>query len=310
LNKCNNQGAIMNRKKIFLILGGVVLLLIVGSAILLFTYGKPEYAGFRSFRVVSIEDSTLKAEITVGIRNKVFFDITLERLQADLVDLEKKIGNIAIDQKVYLPSDAVSDLKVNLTLNMSQALQLLKRSGNTIRVNVKGEAVAGVSFLTLPVGFEILVPMNIQDSLFSKTGSAINDSVVKVKRISDIALDGDSIRFDLSVEINNPYNIQLEISDIDSGVVLLGEKPAGRIYLEEAILVEKNGKAVPGVIKSACYIGDILNSGPSTLFGLFTSAGKISYRVKGKLKLNIFNQDASIPLNYKGKLDLKEILKR
>ncbi|MBN8546849.1 MAG: hypothetical protein J0L60_12030 [Ignavibacteria bacterium] len=299
----------MSRKKIFLITGGVVLLLIAGGVFALLTFGKPEYAGFRSFRVISIEDSTLKAEITIGIRNKVFFDITLEKLRADLVDLSKKIGNIIVDQKVVLPGDSVADMRVNLTLNINQALKLFDGTGDPARLSVSGYAVAGLSFFSLPVDFDIPVPLNIKDSLFKSTGSPVNDSIVSIKKISDISLEGDSIKFDLTVQVNNPYNVDFEISGIDSGMVLLGNKPAGKISLDESLVVGKLKKNATGIINASCYIGDLLSSGPSTLFGLFTSAGRVAYTVKGKLKIKIFDQVATIPLNYNGKFDLKEILK-
>ncbi|MCA0387792.1 MAG: hypothetical protein LCH52_04790 [Bacteroidetes bacterium] len=299
----------MSRKKIFLITGGVALFLIAGGIFALLTFGKPEYAGFRSFRVISIEDSTLKAEITIGIRNKVFFDITLEKLRADLVDLSKKIGNIAVDQKVVLPADSVADMRVNLTLNINQALKLFNGMGDTARLSVSGYAVAGLSFITLPVDFDIPVPLNIKDSLFNKTGSPVNDSIVSIKKISDISLEGDSIKFDLTVQVNNPYDVNFEISGVDSGMVMLGNKPAGKISLEESLIVGKLEKNATGIINAACYIGDLLSSGPSTLFGLFTSAGKVAYTVKGKLRIKIFDQTATIPLNYNGKFDIKEILR-
>jgi LEA14-like dessication related protein len=269
----------------------------------------PEYSGFRSFKVISINDSTLDAEVVVGIKNVSFLPLTLEKLKAELKETGVKIGEISVDTLVELPTDSVVDLKFHLNLRLKETLPLLERLQDTLHLTVTGKAIAGVSFISIPVLIDIPLPLEMGKSLFTGDNKSTPDSLISIKTLRDLTFDGDSVKFDLVIEINNPYNIELEVKAIDSGFVFSEGKRTGKIALQEAVSVGRNKTGVEAVINSSCYVGDLISASPSTLLGLFTSGGKVKYEVKGLLVVTLVGNESTIPLFHKGSFDLKEILK-
>lgn len=297
--------------KKFVVLMAIVFFVVVTAIIgyIIISKQTPQYSGFRSFKVRSMNDSTLNAEVVVGIKNVSFLPLTLEKLKAELKETGVKIGDISVDTLVELPTDSVVDLKFNLNLMLKETLPLLERLQDTLHLSVTGKAIAGVSFLSIPVLIDIPLPLEMGKSLFSGDNKSTPDSLISVKVIKGLTLEGDSVKFDLVIEINNPYNIELEIESIDSGFVFTGGKTTGRISLEQAVSVGRNESGVEAVINSSCYVGDLISASPSTLLGLFTSGGKIKYEVKGLLVVTLVGRESTIPLFHKGYFDLKEILK-
>lgn len=299
----------MSKKSILLI---VVLLLIVAAGIIgyvIISKQTPQYNGFRSFKVLSINDSTLNAEVVVGIKNVSFLPLKLEKLKAELKETGIKIGDISVDNLVELPTDSVVDLKFHLNLRLKETLPLLKRLHDTLHLTVTGKAIAGVSFISIPVLIDIPLPLEMGKSLFSGDNKNSADSLLSVKSLKGLTINGDSVKFDLVIEINNPYNIELQIEAIDSGFVFMEGKTTGRIALQDAVSVGKNETGVEAVINSSCYVGDLISASPSTLLGLFTSGGKVKYEVKGLLVVTLVGNESTIPLFHEGSFDLKEILK-
>jgi LEA14-like dessication related protein len=299
----------MSKKSILLVV--LFMLLIVAGVTGYFIIKKqtPQYSGFRSFKVLNMNDSTLNAEVVVGIKNVSFLALTLEKLKAELKETGVKIGDISVDTLVELPTDSVVDLKFHLNLRLKETLPLLERLQDTLHLSVTGKAIAGVSFLSIPVFIDIPLPLEMGKSLFSGDNKSSPDSLISVKALKGLTLEGDSVKFDLVIEINNPYNIELQIESIDSGFVITGEKTTGSISLEQPVNVGRNESGVEAVINSSCYVGDLISASPSTLLGLFTSGGKIKYEVKGLLVVTLVGKESTIPLFHKGSFDLKEILK-
>jgi LEA14-like dessication related protein len=302
----------LNKKVVFSLV--TILIVFIGFFIIwnsLHGY-KPEYKGLKSFKILSITDSTLDAEVKVGIMNTLPVDIKLEKLKADILDTKTKIGEIAVDSLVVLPSDSVIELKFRLGLDLKKTMKLLSKLNDTLHLIVTGDAVAGFSFFSFPVSINVPVPVKMGSSLFTSTtptNSSIGDSIIKIKSVSNFALSGDSLNFSLTFELNNPYNIELVIESIDSGTVMIEGREAGKICLEESITVSRQEKEVKGVIKASSFVGDIITSGPSALFGLITSGGNVNYEVKGKLIIVIFDEKTTIPITYKGVINIKEVLK-
>ncbi len=299
----------MNKKSI--IISVLVLLLISAGIIGYIVISKqtPQYSGFRSFKVLSINDTTLNAEVTVGIKNISFLPLKLEKLKAELKETGIKIGDISVDTLVELPTDSVVDLKFHLNLWLKETLPLLERLRDTLHLTVTGKAIAGVSFISIPVLIDIPLPLEMGKSLFTGENKATPDSLITIKSVKDITLEGDSVKFQLIVEINNPYNIELVVESIDSGFVFTGGKITGKLELQEAVNVGRNERGGEAVINSSCFVGDLISASPSTLLGLFTSGGKVKYEVKGLLVVTLIGQESTIPLSHKGSFDLKEILK-
>ncbi|MBK7865717.1 MAG: hypothetical protein IPJ75_01255 [Ignavibacteriales bacterium] len=299
----------MSKKNILLI---VLLLLFVAAGIIgyiIISKQTPQYSGFRSFKVLSMNDSTLNAEVVVGIKNVSFLPLTLEKLKAELKETGIKIGEISVDTLVELPSDSVVDLKFHLNLRLKETLPLLERLHDTLHLTVTGKAIAGISFISIPVLIDIPLPLEMGKSLFSGDSKNTTDSLISIKSLRNLTIDGDSVKFDLIIEINNPYNIELEIEAIDSGFVFTNGKTTGRIALQEVVSVGRNETGVEAVINSSCYVGDLISASPSTLLGLFTSGGKVKYEVKGLLVVTLVGKESTIPLYHKGTFDLTEILK-
>jgi LEA14-like dessication related protein len=300
----------MSKKSILII---VILLFIVIAGFIGYTIiskQTPQYGGFRSIRVISVTDSTLDAEVTVGIKNIAFLPLTLEKLKAEIKETGKKIGDISVDTLIELPTDSIVDLKFRLNLNLKETLQLLTKLGDTLHLTLSGKAIAGVSFFTIPVSINIPLPLEMGKSLFAGGNKNSTDSLISVKSLRGLSLEGDSLKFELVIEINNPYDIELEVNAIDSGYVYTGGSLTGKIELKEPVTVGKKESGVEVVIKASCFVGDLISASPATLLGLFTSGGKIKYEVKGLLVVTVVEQKSTIPLIHEGSIDLKEILKR
>lgn len=299
----------MSKKSLLLI---VLLLIIVSAGVIgyfIISNQTPLYSGFRSFKVLSINDTTLNAEVTVGIKNISFLPLKLEKLKAELKETGVKIGDISVDTLVELPTDSVVDLKFHLNLRLKETLPLLERLQDTLFLTVKGNAIAGVSFISVPVSIDIPLPLEMGNSLFNSDNRATPDSLISIKSLKDITLEGDSVKFQLTVEINNPYDIELVVQSIDSGFVFTGGKITGKLELLEAVPVGRGESGVEAVINSSCFVGDLISASPSTLLALFTSGGKVNYEVKGLLVVTLVGQESTIPLYHKGSFDLKEVLK-
>ena len=268
-----------------------------------------KYEGFRSVKVTTIDDSLLHANVTIAIKNGSFTSLDLKLIEAKILGSGKKIGGVTVDSVVTLSSGTVQEVVLKITLEVKESMKFFKQSGDTINISVKGKAVAGFSFISFPVNIDFAVPIDLNKQLF-KGGNGAPDGIFSVKGVENIRLEGDSLKFDLTAELNNPFDIELTVVSIDSGKVLTRGNITGTIYLPEQITIEKKGNGTIALISASCYVGDLLKAGPGALLGFVVSGGKFEYEVRGQLIFEVAGERATLPLKYNDSLSIGELIKR
>ena len=294
------------------IVGVVVflLLLVALGAGAYYYFGKSvKYEGFRDLKVTSIDDSLLHADVTIALKNSAFMAVKLRQLEAKILGAGRAIGSIEVDSLVELLSDSVAGLKLKLSLRVRESMQFFKEAGDTLDLSISGEAIAGISFLSFPVNIDFAVPVDLNRQVLGG-GSGDGEKLFKIKGVEGIRLEGDSLKFDMQVELNNPFNLALKVVAIDSGMVLTRGKITGAIYLPEQITIEKKARGTTALINASCYVGDILKAGPGALFGFVVSGGEFEYEVSGQIIFEVAGERATLPLKYNDSISIGELIKR
>ncbi|MBV6444995.1 MAG: hypothetical protein IFNCLDLE_01260 [Ignavibacteriaceae bacterium] len=269
------------------------------------------YDGIKQFNIESLTEKELTANITVSLYNSLFFDVHLTELNAGILGADKKIGEFEIDSSVVLLALSSNDIPLKMKLGVKEAAKFLNQTGDTLRVVIKGKAKASIGFISYPVNLDF--PVSYDAESMGGTGegtsggnSSIGDSLIQFKGVKNLTLKNDSLKFDVVIELNNPWDIGIKFISIDSGLVYLEDKLAGSVTLSEQVSIPKKTKGTESILVASCYVGDLLKAGVGTAWGVVTKAGVVSYELRGRLKVKVAGEVLTIPIKYRGKLNLKE----
>lgn len=296
--------------KTTIVIGSLLLLLTVAGAGGYFYFSNSvSYEGFRSVKVTSVDDSLLHADVTIALRNGAFTPLDLEQLETRILGSGKPIGSVTVDSVVELAPGTVQDLVLKLTLRMKESMRFFKNAGDTLDLSVAGKAVAGISFISFPVNLDFAIPIDLNKQLLDG-GSGAGDGIFTFKGVENIRLEGDSLKFDLITELNNPFDMELTVISIDSGKVFTRGNVAGTIYLSAPVTIEKKAKGTQATVNASCYVGDMLKAGPGALLGVLVSGGQLEYEVNGYVVFEVAGERATLPVKYKDSLSIGELIKQ
>ncbi len=297
------------KKRSIVILSSLILIIAVDAGGYFYFKSAVKYEGFRSVKVTSVDDSLLHAKVMIALRNGSFTSLDLKLLEAKILGSGRSIGNVTVDSMVQLPSGTVQEVVLKITLRVKESMKFFKQAGDTVNISVKGRAIAGISIISVPVNIDFAIPIDLNKQLFNG-GNGAADGIFSVKGVENIRLDGDSLKFDLVSEINNPFDIELTVVSLDSGKVLTKGSTTGKFYLPEPFTVGKKVKGATGTISASCYVGDMLKAGPGALFGFIVSGGRLDYEVRGQLIFEVAGERATLPLKYNDSLSIGELINR
>ena len=155
--------------------------------------------------IVDITPEGLEIDASIDVYNPNTFEISIDNISANIeTETEKIVGNVNLIGGIIKPND-------NLIIKTNGTLLFEVMNSDNININLKGLARAKIAGYEKNLSFSIRSNIKVPDFeelLFSKN----KQTVLSIKADEKLTLRG--IVFEVILELNNTYKVDLEIKDM------------------------------------------------------------------------------------------------
>jgi LEA14-like dessication related protein len=257
----------------------------------------PEIIRLENIEIGEITEDSIKVKLVAVIQNNNPFNLNIAKFNMVINSDTVQVGNAVSLNDATLFGDSSTIIPLNISLNTNRLLTSISSGSDSIQLILKGNVKVKTEIKNFEKIIEYPITINIRE-LIEKSISESADSNEFISIVDAELIDITPISSKLSIKfvINNPYDIELFISDYSATVKVNGNE-SGVGNLTEKIFV---GKKKNGVVGKMLFNLNNFKSATSLLNALLNR--KIEYETNGNLNLQICKNEFSVPFSFKGDL--------
>ena len=257
----------------------------------------PQIIRLENIEIMEITEDSIIVKLDAIIKNNNPFNLNIAKFNMGISSDTVQVGNAVSLNDATLFGDSSTIVPLNISLNTNRLLTSISSGIDSIQLNLKGIVQVKTEIKNFEKLIEYPITINIRE-LIEKSISESADSNDFISVVDAELIDITPISSKLSIKfvINNPYDIELFITDYSANVKVNGNE-AGVGNITDKIFV---GKQKNGVVGKMIFNLNNFKSATSLLNALLNR--KIEYETNGNLNLQIYKNEFSVPFSFKGDL--------
>ena len=285
--------------KIFVVLGlcaigmSLTKLLCIGDA------KTPVLKEIKGIELISIMADSANISANIVLENPNNFAITIQKLQADILFENNKIGKLNIVDSCVLPANGSAQMKIKSEMQTDKVVEAFSRGKDSLLLTLQGNA--SVKAFGMMFNKDVAMPFtfSLNSSIYKLLKEQTNSKkmiVTDKASLESISLDNSIVN--ISFHIANSYPLPFEILSYPSKIYI-NDKFVGEGNITNPIAVKKSDSSAVGEMKFSLNNFDLAST---ALSGLLQLKAEWKYRTEGDLRVKIFGRELKMPFTGNGTL--------
>ncbi len=285
--------------KIFVVLGlcaigmSLTKLLCIGDA------KTPVLKEIKGIELISITADSANISAHIVLENPNNFAITIQKLQADILFENNKIGKLSIVDSCVLPANGSAQMKIKSEMQTDKVVEAFSRGKDSLLLTLQGNA--SVKAFGMMFNKDVAMPFtfSLNSSIYKLLKEQTNSKkmiVTDKASLESISLDNSIVN--ISFHIANSYPLPFEILSYPSKIYI-NDKFVGEGNITNPIAVKNSDSSAVGEMKFSLNNFDLAST---ALSGLLQLKAEWKYRTEGDLRVKIFGRELKMPFTGNGTL--------
>ena len=257
----------------------------------------PTIQEVREVTITGISKDTLSFNVRLLVKNGNDFEVNVHTIRAEMIYKDTAFGTSSFDAPVSIPSNTSSEIEFPVSICSRQIQRLFSGGEDTLKILVKGTAIAATIFSETPVELEMEYALPLAAEILKGIEEdAVADKLFKIENAYLKSMGLSHSVLSLEFSIVNHYGLDFTLKNYPNTISINGNN-SGTGVLEAPIEVKEDNTVVRGVMEVT------LNnlSSITSVFGSIFS-GKLTYTTEGILELFLFGHTFSVPFRHTGTL--------
>ena len=285
--------------KIFVVLGlcaigmSLTKLLCIGDA------KTPVLKEIKGIELISITADSANISAHIVLENPNNFAITIQKLQADILFENNKIGKLNIVDSCVLPANGSAQMKIKSEMQTDKVVEAFSRGKDSLLLTLQGNALVKAFGMMFNKDVAMPFTFSLNSSIYKLLKEQTNSKkmiVTDKASLESISLDNSIVN--ISFHIANSYPLPFEILSYPSKIYI-NDKFVGEGNITNPIAVKKSDSSAVGEMKFSLNNFDLAST---ALSGLLQLKAEWKYRTEGDLRVKIFGRELKMPFTGNGTL--------
>ena len=285
--------------KIFVVLGlcaigmSLTKLLCIGDA------KTPVLKEIKGIELISIMADSANISANIVLENPNNFAITIQKLQADILFENNKIGKLNIVDSCVLPANGSAQMKIKSEMQTDKVVEAFSRGKDSLLLTLQGNALVKAFGMMFNKDVAMPFTFSLNSSIYKLLKEQTNSKkmiVTDKASLESISLDNSIVN--ISFHIANSYPLPFEILSYPSKIYI-NDKFVGEGNITNPIAVKKSDSSAVGEMKFSLNNFDLAST---ALSGLLQLKAEWKYRTEGDLRVKIFGRELKMPFTGNGTL--------
>ncbi len=285
--------------KIFVVLGlcaigmSLTKLLCIGDA------KTPVLKEIKGIELISIMADSANISANIVLENPNNFAITIQKLQADILFENNKIGKLNIVDSCVLPANGSAQMKIKSEMQTDKVVEAFSRGKDSLLLTLQGNALVKAFGMMFNKDVAMPFTFSLNSSIYKLLKEQTNSKkmiVTDKASLESISLDNSIVN--ISFHIANSYPLPFEILSYPSKIYI-NDKFVGEGNITNPIAVKNSDSSAVGEMKFSLNNFDLAST---ALSGLLQLKAEWKYRTEGDLRVKIFGRELKMPFTGNGTL--------
>ncbi len=285
--------------KIFVVLGlcaigmSLTKLLCIGDA------KTPVLKEIKGIELISITADSANISAHIVLENPNNFAITIQKLQADILFENNKIGKLNIVDSCVLPANGSAQMKIKSEMQTDKVVEAFSRGKDSLLLTLQGNALVKAFGMMFNKDVAMPFTFSLNSSIYKLLKEQTNSKkmiVTDKASLESISLDNSIVN--ISFHIANSYPLPFEILSYPSKIYI-NDKFVGEGNITNPIAVKNSDSSAVGEMKFSLNNFDLAST---ALSGLLQLKAEWKYRTEGDLRVKIFGRELKMPFTGNGTL--------
>lgn len=285
--------------KIFVVLGlcaigmSLTKLLCIGDA------KTPVLKEIKGIELISITADSANISAHIVLENPNNFAITIQKLQADILFENNKIGKLSIVDSCVLTANGSAQMKIKSEMQTDKVVEAFSRGKDSLLLTLQGNALVKAFGMMFNKDVAMPFTFSLNSSIYKLLKEQTNSKkmiVTDKASLESISLDNSIVN--ISFHIANSYPLPFEILSYPSKIYI-NDKFVGEGNITNPIAVKNSDSSAVGEMKFSLNNFDLAST---ALSGLLQLKAEWKYRTEGDLRVKIFGRELKMPFTGNGTL--------
>jgi LEA14-like dessication related protein len=256
----------------------------------------PEINEIKDIEIVEFNSQSLKLIITASVINKNNYEISLNKLNANMFYENDTIGFTERIERFSIARIDTADLILYAALDTEKILRLSSGNSDSLKLQLIGEAEADVGIINLPVDIDLNYSFNTEDNISKTVQNDIEQNkIISIEKATLNSISVNESVVEIAFTIDNPYELEITVQEYPSQI-FINDYKSGDGNLREIITLQSKGKTEGFMVYDLNNIKAL-----TTLIGSVFKR-KWEYETKGNLYLSILGFNFKFPYSFNGEL--------
>jgi LEA14-like dessication related protein len=257
----------------------------------------PQIKGIENISLTESSQSKISATADLLVDNTRGVTVNLLDMRIQILYHSDTLGSAQSNQPINLSTDSIQKVPLLIELRTPKILHLFSQELDTIQLDIEGEAFIKWFIIKLPLPIKTQMSLSPKDVLKRfYTDSLSTKNIAKVNRAYLKSLGFSESIVTVEFSLTNPVNLPITLLSYPA-TLFINDRNSGTGNIDTAIYLAKMNDTAAGTI--SFHLNNLRTL--IALGGGLLSA-KLEYETKGKLHIQVFDNEIILPYSFKGVL--------